>query len=203
MAFVVSVNLSFGEDLTSYILSEQNDHVTRVIKKRNAEWPAWKLKAFLCLKRKLWKRISEIVTFGNLKAPVCCLDLPQDQCRDKISQQPAHIRNRRLLIEIKRVPQHVFFFQTFSKVKELHETFSIEKIKLENVNLAFFPPGNVVLGIANTSNFGLRNHFWMAFFSLWRAFMEDNCFHSVFEMWLIVDDFDGCCFWKWWNSEGT
>lgn len=50
------------------------------------------------------------------------------------------------------------------------------------MNLMFFLPGNMILGIATTSNFGLRNHFQMAFLSLWRAFTEEDCFHSVCEI---------------------
>lgn len=39
---------------------------------------------------------------------------------------------------------------------------------------------------------GIIFEFLGFFFSLWRAFMEDNFLHSVCEMRLIVDDFDGC-----------
>lgn len=65
----------------------------------------------------LSEEAGEIVTFEILKASFCCLDPPQDQCGDKITQQPARIRNRKLLREIKRLLQNVFFFQAFLKVK--------------------------------------------------------------------------------------
>lgn len=119
----------------------------------------------------LSKGAGEIVTFQNLKASVCCLDPPQDQRRDKIIPQSAHIRSRRLLKEIKRLPQNLLFSQAFFKVKLLCETFVYRENKARKYQPGILSVWNMVSGISNTSNFCFRNHFWMLFFSVYRGLL--------------------------------
>lgn len=45
------------------------------------------------------REASENISFENWKALVYCLDPPQECCREIIIQQPASIRNRRLLTD--------------------------------------------------------------------------------------------------------